>query len=191
MRKIIRWSLRFTAGLAARYYGLLAKLVGFWHASVRVGHLHDPWGSLVRYAFYKHMLVSVGNSVYFAYGCNFSYPEVSIGNDVRIGYGANVGLVDIGSDVRIGANCNLLSGSRMHGIERTDIPIRLQAGELERIKIGRDCWIGASAVIMANIGEGSVVGSGSVVTKRVPAWSVVGGNPAKIIRSRRTGREAA
>ncbi|HEY70209.1 MAG TPA: acyltransferase [Anaerolineae bacterium] len=135
------------------------------------------------------MLTSVGNGVYFAYGCNLSYPEVSIGEDVRIGYGTNVGLVDIGRDVRIGANCNLLSGSHMHGIERTDIPIRLQEGKLERIEIGEDCWIGANVVIMADIGEGSVVGSGSVVTKPVPAWSIVGGNPARVIRSRKPGRD--
>ncbi len=112
MKKIIGRFLRFAAALAAIYYSLLVKLIGFWHISVRVGHVHDPWGSLVRYAFYKRMLSSVGRSVYFAYGCNFSYPEISIGDDVRIGYETNVGLVDIGNDVRIGANCNLLSGCR-------------------------------------------------------------------------------
>lgn len=189
MKRLFWWFLRILAEIAAFYFRLLARLFGFWHMSVRVGHLHDPWGSLVREAFYRRTLSSIGSSVYFAYGCNFSYPEVNIGDDVRIGYGTNVGLVDIGSDVRIGANCNLLSGSRMHAIERTDIPIRMQQGTLERITIGRDCWIGANVVIMADIGEGSVVGSGSVVTKPVPAWSVVAGNPAQLIRSRKESRD--
>ena len=116
MRRIVWWILKRLEGIAALYYGLLVRVVGFWHVSVRVGHIHDPWGSLVRFAFYKRMLTSVGNGVYFAYGCNLSYPEVSIGEDVRIGYGTNVGLVDIGRDVRIGANCNLLpfTGKNMY-----------------------------------------------------------------------------
>lgn len=184
MKRVIWGFLKFNARIVALYYSLLAKLVGFWHASVRVAHLHGPWGDLVRNAFYQRTLKSVGNRVYFAFGCNFSYPDVNIGDDVRIGYATNVGLVDIGSDVRIGADCNLLSGNRMHGIERIDIPIRLQEGHLERITIGRDCWIGANAVIMADIGEGCVIGTGSVVTKPVAAWSIAGGNPARVIRSR-------
>jgi virginiamycin A acetyltransferase len=189
VKRMIWWVLKVFAEISAFRYSLLAKLIGFWHVSVRVGQLHDPWGGLVRYAFCRRTLTSVGSSVYFAHGCNFSYPEVSIGNHVRIGYGTNVGLVDIGDDVRIGANCNLLSGSRMHGFERTDIPIRLQEGKLERIEIGKDCWIGANVVIMADVGEGSVIGSGSVVTQPVPAWSIAGGNPARVIRSRKVAND--
>lgn len=69
----------------------------------------------------------------------------------------------------------------MHGIRRRDVPIRLQPGKLKRITIGKDCWIGAGAIVMADVGDGSVVGAGSVVTKAVPPWSIVAGNPAKVI----------
>jgi len=51
--------------------------------------------------------------------------------------------------------------------------------------IGRNCFIGAHAIVLpgVRIGDGCIVASGSVVTKDVPANSIVGGNPAKIIRS--------
>jgi len=45
-------------------------------------------------------------------------------------------------------------------------------------------WIGFNSIILkgVTIGEGSIVGAGSVVTKDIPDWSIVGGNPAKVIR---------
>lgn len=53
------------------------------------------------------------------------------------------------------------------------------------IHIQNKVWIGANVIVLKNttVGEGAVIGTGSVVTKNVPAWTVVGGNPAKVIRS--------
>ena len=52
------------------------------------------------------------------------------------------------------------------------------------IKICNDAWIGMNVIVLkgVTIGEGAIVGAGSVVTKDVPAWSVVAGNPACIIK---------
>lgn len=52
--------------------------------------------------------------------------------------------------------------------------------------IGNDVWIGRSAIILSgvNVGNGAVVGAGAVVTKDIPAYAIVAGNPAKIIRYR-------
>jgi virginiamycin A acetyltransferase len=54
------------------------------------------------------------------------------------------------------------------------------------VEIGNDVWIGAQATIMSgvNVGDGAIIAAFSVVTKDVPPYTIVGGNPAKIIRQR-------
>jgi len=181
MRYLFKLFARLVASIAALFYTWLIAPMGFWHVSVWLGHKPTLLGVMLREHFYRRTLDKVGDGVHFAFGCNFTYQNVRIGNYVKIGYGNCIGLVDIGDNSILGANCCLLSGGHMHGINRRDIPIRLQPGTLKRISIGRDCWIGANAVVMADIGEGSAVGAGSVVTKPVPPWSIVAGNPAKVI----------
>lgn len=71
----------------------------------------------------------------------------------------------------------------------TDIPVFPESPtQLKKTKIGNDVWIGQSAIINAGvtIENGAVVAAGSVVTKDVPAYAVVGGNPARIIKYRFT-----
>nr|WP_082995127.1 CatB-related O-acetyltransferase [Halomonas elongata] len=54
------------------------------------------------------------------------------------------------------------------------------------VVVGNNCWIGDNVIILpgVHIGNGSVVAAGSVVTKSVPAYSIVAGNPSKVIRER-------
>ncbi|WP_263358973.1 acyltransferase [Acidicapsa ligni] len=55
---------------------------------------------------------------------------------------------------------------------------------LKPVRICDKSWIGLNAIVLkgVEIGEGAVVAAGSVVTKNVPSWTVVAGNPAKVIR---------
>jgi phosphonate metabolism protein (transferase hexapeptide repeat family) len=55
-----------------------------------------------------------------------------------------------------------------------------------RVHIGHDVWIGRSAIVLPgrNIGTGAVVAAGAIVTKDVPAYTIVGGNPARVVRQR-------
>lgn len=59
------------------------------------------------------------------------------------------------------------------------------------IVVGNDVWIGQDAMIMGgvHVGDGAIVGAGSVVTKDVAPYSIVGGNPARVIRMRYTPRQ--
>lgn len=95
------------------------------------------------------------------------------------------GYIQIGSRVMMGPRVNLLAEN--HRFDRTDITIKEQGVERSFITIEDDCWIGAGSSILAGvtIGRGSVVATGAVVTKDVPPFSIVGGVPARILRTRK------
>jgi len=60
-----------------------------------------------------------------------------------------------------------------------------------KIIVNNDVWIGHGAILLAPlcVGQGAIIAAGSVVTKNVPAYSIVGGNPAKLIKMRFTESE--
>ena len=113
--------------------------------------------------------------------------QISIGNNSGIGINANIsGAVSIGNDVMMGPNCTIYS--RNHRFDNIGIPMRLQGFTEERpVTIDDDVWIGGNVTIMAgvHIGKGAILGAAAVVTKDVPPYAIVGGNPAKIIRYRK------
>jgi acetyltransferase-like isoleucine patch superfamily enzyme len=110
--------------------------------------------------------------------------------DVKIGARSFVGMhntiigpVEIGSNV-ITAQHVVISGLN-HSYEDAGLPIKDQPCVTKNIVIGDDCWIGANAVITAGVrvGKHAVVAAGSVVTKPVPDFSIVAGNPARVIKT--------
>jgi maltose O-acetyltransferase len=74
-----------------------------------------------------------------------------------------------------------------HGHDNLNIPMILQESHNFPIKIEDDVWIGDRVIILpgVTIGTGSIIGAGAVVTNDVDAFSVVGGVPARVIRSRK------
>jgi len=109
--------------------------------------------------------------------------DVIIGDRTRIGLGCTlIGPVKIGNDIMFAQNI-VVSGLN-HGYADINIPPSLQAVETKQIVIEDNVWIGANSVITAGvtIGKQSIVAAGSVVTKAVGAYTIVGGNPAKVIK---------
>jgi acetyltransferase-like isoleucine patch superfamily enzyme len=109
--------------------------------------------------------------------------DVQIGSNSLVGIGSVViGPVSIGSDVIIAQHV-VMSGLN-HGYQAIDVPIRQQAVSRKQIVIEDDCWIGANVTITSGvrIGRHSVVAGGSVVTRDVLPYSVVGGNPARVLK---------
>lgn len=109
--------------------------------------------------------------------------DVLIGNKSIVGI-ANViiGPVQIGNNVMLAQNI-VISGLN-HGYEDISKPPSEQKVSTKQIIISDSVWIGANSVITAGvfIGKHAVVGAGSVVTKDVPEYSVVAGNPARVIK---------
>ncbi|MDR0895158.1 MAG: acyltransferase [Prevotellaceae bacterium] len=109
--------------------------------------------------------------------------EISIGNETLIGLRCTlIGPLRIGSQVILAQNV-VLSGLN-HCYQDTTQPIIKQGITTATIIIDDDVWIGANAVITAgvHIGKHCVVAAGSIVTKDVPPYSVVAGNPARVIK---------
>lgn len=92
-----------------------------------------------------------------------------------------------GENTLLGSGVHILSGSRQHNFEDPATPIQEQGGHFEKITIGQDCWLGNASVVLAGVGDHSIVAAGSVVTKPVEDGLIVGGNPARAIRERHPG----
>lgn len=142
-------------------------------------------GVYVRRAFYQLVLSRCGTDSCISFGTVFSHPTAEIGESAYIGIGCMLGDVTLGNDVLLGSHVSIINGNRQHGIDRLDVPVREQAGTYPRITIGADTWIGDRAIVMADVGQHAVVGAGSVVTKPVPDFAIVVGNPARQIGDRR------
>lgn len=141
-------------------------------------------GILIRRGFYGITLDSVGEGFTVEFGTIFSRRNTSIGEHVYIGAYCTIGLCTVFDEVLVGSGVDIVSGQRVHGFDRADIPIRLQGGEFKRPTIGPDAWLGNKAVVMASVSEGCVVGAGSVVTTACEPYGIYAGTPARRLRSR-------
>ncbi len=111
--------------------------------------------------------------------------DVYIGDRTRIGLGCTlIGPVKVGNDVRIAQNV-VLSGLN-HKYEDDSVPISEQGVTTNNIIVEDETWIAANCVVLpgVTIGKHAVVSAGSIVRRNVPAYSVVSGNPAKVIKKR-------
>ncbi len=118
----------------------------------------------------------------------------NIGEGLKVGNNSNIGpfcyigcsgWIEIGHNVMMSPRVSLFAEN--HNYSDSNVPMKDQGVQRKPIIIEDDCWIASQSIILAGvtIGEGSVVAAGSVVTKDVPAYSMVAGNPAKVIKSRK------
>jgi acetyltransferase-like isoleucine patch superfamily enzyme len=113
---------------------------------------------------------------------------IKIGNNVGIGefaYLGGAGGLEIGDDCIVGQY--LSCHPENHNYDIVDTLIRHQGVNRKGIVIGKNCWIGSKVTILdgVTIGEGSVLAAGAVVTKSFPAHSILGGVPAKLLKTRK------
>lgn len=128
--------------------------------------------------------VNVENKAYFGNGKDFR-----VGNEVGLGtnFKSLNRIVTIGNYLMMSEDVLFLGGN--HSNENTDIPMgHQQTGIKTPLAIDDDVWIGARVIVLPGcqkIGKGVIIGAGSVVTKDIPDYAIVGGNPARIIRYRK------
>jgi acetyltransferase-like isoleucine patch superfamily enzyme len=122
--------------------------------------------------------------------------QIRIGSRTHVGSGtllAAAHLIEIGDDVLVAFDV-LITDHNSHSLcfaeRRSDVREWIRERKdwahvpMVPVKISNKAWIGARAIILkgVTVGEGAVVGAGSVVTRDVPDWTIVAGNPARIIR---------
>lgn len=170
------------------YRNLLASKGTVIYPSARVDNIQGD-RTLIRVGFNSHIL---GQLCVFKHGA-----EIEIGDDCYIGEYARLWSakkIHIGNRVLISHNVSIFD-SLTHPINATkrhqQFLTIISKGHPKNIDLSEaavfiqdDVWIGAMSIVLkgVTIGEGAIVGAGSVVTKDVPSWTVVAGNPAKIIR---------
>jgi acetyltransferase-like isoleucine patch superfamily enzyme len=143
-------------------------------------------GQYLRNAFLSQVLAGCHSTATISFLTLFSQAGARIDERVYVGPGCSLGLVHIERDALLGSSVHVTSGSRTHGTEDTQLPIREQPMARHLVRIGEGAWIGSGAIVMADVGRHTVVGAGSVVTRPLPDHVVAAGAPAKIIRQRDT-----
>ena len=168
---------------------LLGRLSGskraFPGGSQLLSMLPGLTGVYIRRGYYWWLLPQCGEDACISFGAIFSHPTARIGRKVYVGPYCVLGDATLEDDVLLGSGVSIMNGSRQHGIENLDVPIREQPGEWPHVRIGRDTWIGDRAIVMADVGRHCVIGAGSVVTKAIPDFAIAIGNPARVVRFRK------
>ncbi len=166
-------------------------LCGVYYAGARwLPASSFPFGKIstvVRYLICRPCFDRCGRNVNIEKGAFFhSGAKISIGDNSGIGINARLnGQVTIGNDVMMGRD--VIIHSQNHRFDKTDVPMWRQGfSDVAPVVIEDDVWICDRVIILpgVRVGRGSVLGAGAVVSKNVPAWAVMGGNPAQLIRMR-------
>ncbi len=142
-------------------------------------------GVLLRRAYYRTVLSLGRRNFTIDFATVLAQRGIEIGDNAYIGPFCNIGLSIIGRNVLIGSGVHIVSGSRVHNIDRLDLPIKDQGGYLRQVIIGNGAWLGNGCIVMSDIGDHVVVGAGSVVTRHCNDYGVYAGNPARKLRDRR------
>ena len=139
-------------------------------------------GDYLRIAYYKLTLAECSLSSRISFGSLFAHSEARVGPQVYIGSYCIIGTASIGARTQIACGVQILSGSHQHSRDAAGGLSGARRDASSAVAIGADCWIGAGAIVMADVGAGSTIGAGSVVSRPIPPCSVAVGNPARVIK---------
>ena len=167
------------------YYGFARYLPSSSIPIKSIGRLSKKFRGVICKHIFKYCgkNVNIERMAWFGTG-----KDIEIGDNSGIGINAHIlNNTIIGNNVMMGPNCYMLEST--HLFDRTDITMIEQGVKKERDKviIGNDVWIGRDVMIIGSreIKTGSIVAARCVLTKTFPEYSIIGGNPSKLIRSRK------
>ncbi len=140
-------------------------------------------GVYLRAGFYRFVFSSCAPNAVISFLVLFSQRDTEIESGVYIGPQCNIGKCKIEKDVLLGSGVHIMSGKNQHNFNDLTKPIKDQGGTFEKVIIGSGSWLGNNSLIMANIGKHCIVAAGAVVINEVEDYTIVAGNPAKVIKT--------
>tara|TARA_R110000772_G_scaffold206614_1_gene317196 strand:+ start:15889 stop:16488 length:600 start_codon:yes stop_codon:yes gene_type:complete len=141
-------------------------------------------GVFLRRAFYSLTLEKCSLNSYIGFGTIFAHRSTVVEDNVYTGIYCSIGSAHLSKNCLIGSHSSLLSGNTQH--MRNDENgewMPFSTDNINRINIAQNVWIGEGAIILANVGKGSLVAAGAVVNNNVKENIVVAGNPARFVKS--------
>lgn len=145
----------------------------------------------------KTKFASFGKGSTFGHHCVFTYQTIHIADNVFIGAYCQLksvhGKIFIGNHVMFGPGVHIHGGNHITNTIGVFMDsVGKEIGQDLSVIIDDDVWVGANAIILTgvHVGRGAVIGAGTIVTKDIPPYAVVVGNPARIIRFRFSPQEA-
>jgi len=160
-------------------FGRVAAGFTFWAQALAL--LPGLPGDYLRVAFYCLTLERCHPESRIQFGSFFAHSAARVGKGVYIGTYCVFGRVHIGERTQIGSAVQVLSGRSQHPRDASGRILGSHQGAFTTIHIGSDCWLGAQAIVMADVGDATTIGAGSVVVHEIPPASVAVGNPARLI----------
>jgi acetyltransferase-like isoleucine patch superfamily enzyme len=137
-------------------------------------------GVMVRGAFYFGTLERCSWETHVGFGSLFTHRGGSMAAHASMGSYCVLGHADLGPGVIMASRVSVPSGKRQHFADDGRFSV---APVFERVAIGAQTWVGEGAIILADVGARCIVSAGAVVTKAVGEGSLVGGNPAKVLKA--------
>jgi acetyltransferase-like isoleucine patch superfamily enzyme len=129
-------------------------------------------------------IITIGDRTFIGGGTFICIDEIKIGSDVMFSWGCTIADNNSHSHVWSERENDVMSWKK--GVDENKIGANKDWTNVKKGKvvIKDKAWIGFNSIILkgVTVGEGAIIGAGSVVTKDVPDWTIVAGNPAKIIR---------
>jgi acetyltransferase-like isoleucine patch superfamily enzyme len=141
-------------------------------------------GQYARRAFLSVAIAHCAPTCVIEFGVTFSQFDARLDDNVYVGPFCSLGRVHLERDVLVAGGVHIPSGADTHATDRSDVAIREQGGTRELVRVGQGTWIGNGAIVMADVGRDCVIGAGAVVTTAIPDRSVAVGVPARVIRIR-------
>lgn len=155
-------------------------------------HLLRRISRRIRMYLFRPLFASHGRNFYFDPDGSYSFENIHVGDDVNLGFRpilmAALSEIRIGNKVMFGPEVMLIGGNHnttVVGSPMIDVHEKMPNDDLG-VTIEDDVWVGARAMILRGVtlGRGTIVGAGSLINRSTPPYSIVAGNPARVIRFR-------